>query len=77
MLSTRALDKLSFGNGKIGATFCVVYIIGSEVKTAELYSSEGDGADVKLGFRPVVTLNSNVVIKSGEGTQSSAYEIGL
>ena len=28
-------------------------------------------------FRPVITLNSNVQVKSGKGTQESPYEIGI
>ena len=40
--------------------------------------AEGDYVDGRtFNFRPVITLNSNVLLKSGEGTLSSPYEIEI
>ena len=77
-LSSRCLNT----EGGSGVIYNAVYrvrmisynTIGSEYITQSVDLS---GTDKSHSFRPVVTLNSNVIIKSGEGTESSAYEIGL
>ena len=40
-----------------------------------LYSSSDYTFSLRYALRPVVTLNSNVLVKLGEGTPESAYEI--
>ena len=40
-----------------------------------LYSSDGGEASYDHAFRPVITLNSNVQVTSGNGTESTPFEI--
>ncbi len=58
-----------------GASFRVRDVGSGNVRANSLYSSLGDPSGGACALRPVVTLNSNVLVKSGEGTPESAYEI--
>ena len=57
------------------AGFRVRIVDSGSVNTKELYNSGGNLSGDAYALRPVVTLNSNVIVKSGEGTPESAYEI--
>ena len=68
-LSSRAVDDIG--------SFGIQTASGGTIRFSNMINSEGNEWCSSTFLRPVVTLNSNVVIKSGEGTKSSAYEIGL
>ena len=58
------------------AYFHVRYVtISGRVSANFLYHSGDNPDNYAFALRPVVTLNSNVLVKSGEGTPESAYEI--
>ena len=59
------------------ADFGVRFVISGIVYAYSLYYSNGDPNGRAFALRPVITLNSNVLVKSGEGTPESAYEIGI
>ncbi len=58
-----------------GASFRVRDVGSGNVRANSLYSSLGDPSGGACALRPVVTLNSNVLVKSGEGTQTTPYGI--
>ena len=57
------------------AIFIVRCVLSGRVNANCLYYSDGNPLSRAYALRPVVTLNSNVLVKSGEGTPESAYEI--
>ena len=57
------------------AFFNVRYVGFGDVRADRLYDSYVFTYSCGYALRPVVTLNSNVLVKSGEGTPESAYEI--
>ena len=66
-----------------GATFDVRFVISGGVDAFSLYDSSdydfyisgGDEYSNGFAFRPCITLNSNVQITSGNGKESSPFEI--
>ena len=64
------------GKGNAGS-FEVRWVSKNSITDTYTYCPGNKDFEIIRNLRPVVTLNSNVVIKSGEGTESSAYEIGL
>lgn len=69
-MSSRCVRALS------NSAFFYVRRVGSGgVDVGDLYYSNGNSYSRACALRPVVTLNSNVLVKSGEGTPESAYEI--
>ena len=69
-MSSRCVDA----NSGI-AGFRVRYVYSGAVCADYLYRSDGVADSIGFALRPVVTLNSNVLVKSGEGTQTTPYEI--
>ena len=69
-MSSRCVDANS-GH----AIFDVRRVDSGDVSASNLYYSDDDPFSYGYALRPVVTLNSNVLVKSGEGTPESAYEI--
>ena len=58
-----------------GARFFVRFVYSGLVNASDLYiSSDNEGSD-GFAFRPVITLNSNVQVTSGNGTESDPFEI--
>ena len=57
------------------ADFIVRRLNSGIVGANYLYHSDGSPSSGGSALRPVVTLNSNVLVKSGEGTQTTPYEI--
>lgn len=62
--------------GSVCANFGVRYVSSGIVNAFNLYYSNGyDGNHNDCAFRPVITLNSNVQVTSGNGTESTPFEI--
>ena len=59
----------------VDAPFHVCLVSSGRVDANCLYRSDDYPRSGAFALRPVVTLNSNVLVKSGEGTPESAYEI--
>lgn len=59
------------------AYFAVRYIHDGKVDATTLCDTYDNDYTIKLAFRPVVTLKSDVLIKSGDGTSKSPYVITL
>ena len=59
------------------AAFNVRSVYSGSVNALNLYVSSSASASYSIGFRPVITLNSNVSVTSGDGTKSLPYVIGL
>ena len=57
------------------AGFNVRYVISGDVRADLLYISLGGETPSDYAFRPVITLNSNVQVTSGNGTESTPFEI--
>ena len=69
-MSSRCVDAYSsFAN------FRVRYVDFGNVSATDLYYSSDSTYSRGCALRPVVTLNSNVLVKSGEGTQTTPYGI--
>ena len=61
--------------GSINAGFRVCYVYSGNVGAGNLYDSlVSEGSD-GCAFRPCITLNSNVQVTSGDGTESTPFEI--
>ncbi len=71
-LSSRCVDADSRR-----ACFVVRNVGSGGVFAYSLYSSYDDPGSYRYALRPVVTLNSNVLVKSGDGTSAIPYEISL
>ena len=61
--------------GSGDASFHVCHVYSGYVGADDLFRSNDDPGSNSCALRPVITLNSNVLVKSGEGTPESAYEI--
>ena len=61
--------------GSDGAYFRVHHVNSDTVNARGLYNSYGNEASYDYSFRPVITLNSNVQVTSGNGTESTPFEI--
>ena len=57
------------------ASFYVRYVSSGYVGAYYLYRSDDREASFAYAFRPVITLNSNVQVTSGNGTESTPFEI--
>ena len=57
------------------ASFCVRFVLSGCVLADFLYSSAGGGRSYDVAFRPCITLNSNVQVTSGNGTERTPFEI--
>ncbi len=62
-------DHLVFG------IFNIRLVEESNVSYWPVYSSANDLVNAKYAFRPVITLKSNVQVTSGNGTESTPFEI--
>jgi len=58
-----------------GAHFGVRNVYSGDVSAYGLYYSGGREISNGYAFRPVITLNSNVQVTSGNGTESTPFEI--
>ena len=58
-----------------GAGFIVRCVSSGDVSANFLYDSYGDKYSHDSAFRPCITLNSNVQVTSGNGTESTPFEI--
>ena len=68
------LSRCVFANSNYA--FFGVRIVGSgDVGASSLYASFGNEVSGVYAFRPVITLNSNVQITSGNGSSYSPFEI--
>ncbi len=57
------------------AYFIVRIVYSGDVSAHDLYYSSGNENSGDCAFRPVITLNSNVQVTSGNGTESTPFEI--
>lgn len=57
------------------ALFDVRYVYSGFVDAGNLYDSSGTENSNDYAFRPVITLNSNVQVTSGNGTERTPFEI--
>jgi len=57
------------------ADFLVRYVYSGYVNANRLSCSDDDKWYLVYAFRPVITLNSNVQVTSGNGTESTPFEI--
>ena len=57
------------------AYFGVSRVNSGLVGAGTLYNASGIEDPYGYGFRPVITLNSNVQVTSGNGTESTPFEI--
>ena len=61
--------------GSDGAYFRVCHVNSDTVNARGLYNSYGNEAAYDYSFRPVITLNSNVQVTSGNGSKIIPFEI--
>ena len=73
--STYWMSSRCFTANSDDAGFSVRLMYSGSVSANYLYRSNDNPYSPAFALRPVVTLNSNVLVKSGEGTPESAYEI--
>ena len=59
------------------AYFAVRGVDSGYVYANYLYDSDGSPDSSACSLRPVITLKSNVLVKTGDGTLATPYEIGL
>ena len=57
------------------AYFIVRIVYSGDVSAHDLYYSSGNENSGDCAFRPVITLNSNVQVTSGNGTERTPFEI--
>ena len=57
------------------ASFLVRLVSSGNVIAYDVYSSGGHENSLGYAFRPVITLNSNVQVTSGNGSESTPFEI--
>lgn len=69
-MSSRCVDADS-----VNAGFVVRYVISGTVNAYGLYYSNGNEYSRGCAFRPCITLNSNVQVTSGNGTERTPFEI--
>ena len=63
------------GAGSSLADFYVRFVISGYVGADYVYNSDGSESSYHSAFRPVITLNSNVQVTSGNGIESTPFEI--
>ena len=61
--------------GSDAAGFYVRCVDSGNVNANNLYYSSASEASLAFAFRPCITLNSNVQVTSGNGTESTPFEI--
>ena len=71
-MSSRCVNAVSDN-----AFFCVRCVGSGNVDAGHLSNSNNNPISCDFALRPVITLNSNILVKSGEGSQTSPYEIGI
>ena len=71
-MSSRCVRALSDVAG-----FDVRYVNSGSVSASRLYYSHDTPYSNACALRPVITLNSNVLVTTGDGTSATPYEIGL
>lgn len=77
-LSSRCISVDAVNDNTCFQIRCIDEYGGPDGRTLTYGNSEGDYVDGRsYKFRPVITLNSNIQVKSGKGTQESPYEIGI
>ena len=69
-MSSRSIDAAA-----TSIWFNISYVSAGRVGGDIVYNSSNYPFENVYALRPVVTLNANVLIKSGAGTRTSAYEI--
>ena len=69
-MSSRCVDAVSNC-----ACFAVRGVFSGVVGADSLYGSDGSEGSDGFAFRPVITLNSNIQVTSGNGTAEQAYVI--
>ena len=69
-MSSRCVDTYSDY-----ACFLVRLVRSGCVNACDLYYSYDFGVAFDYAFRPVITLNSNVQVTSGDGSESTPFEI--
>ena len=69
-MSSRCVDADS-----VNAGFVVRYVISGTVNAYGLYYSNGNEYSRDCAFRPCITLNSNVQVTSGDGSERTPFEI--
>ena len=57
------------------AYFAVRFVDSGVVNARSLYGSDDGESSNGYAFRPVITLNSNVQVTSGNGTERTPFEI--
>ena len=57
------------------ARFRLRFVDSGRVGANNLYTSNGKPSSAACALRPVITLNSNVLVKTGNGTSATPYEI--
>ena len=71
-MSSRCVNASS---NPASAGFCVRFVGSGDVGAHTLYGSDGSLATPDYAFRPCITLNSNVQVTSGDGSESTPFEI--
>ena len=71
------LSSRGVGLGNSRAYYCIRIAGHDEITGYDLYMSDNDWLQATWSFRPVITLNSDVLVKSGDGTMEFPYEITL
>ena len=58
-----------------GADFRVRYVFSGYVDASAFCNSDGNEGSTVFAFRPVITLNSNIQVTSGNGSSESPFNI--
>ena len=74
-MSSRCISMDGTDDHFVFGIFNIRLVTESNVFYWPVYSSESDLINVNYAFRPVITLNSNVQVTSGNGTESTPFEI--
>ena len=74
-MSSRCISMDSTDDHFVFGIFNIRLVTESKVFYWPVYSSGSDLINVNYAFRPVITLNSNVQVTSGNGTESTPFEI--
>lgn len=75
--STYWMSSRCVSAGSGDASFRVRDVDSGRVCAFNLYDSYAGPRSNAYALRPVITLNSNVLVKTGNGTSATPYEIGL
>ena len=74
-MSSRCVDAYSYYASSVNADFDVCLVDSDRVVACSLYYSAGREGSNVFAFRPVITLNSNVQVTSGNGSPESSFNI--